>query len=95
MQRDNKLTHTLLTLLQELEASKQPGDTLVLVQPHYEEVQVPDGFKIDGYTGHQIDEQLRLMIADRLIVGSEAGIGIHFEHLTSARAGHAFLKNNK
>jgi len=80
-------------LLQEREASKQPGDTLVLVQPHYEEVQVLEGFKIDGYTGHQLDEQLRLMIADRLIVGCEAGIGIHLDRLTSA--GHAFLKNKK
>jgi len=92
VQRDNMLIHTLLTLLHEFEASKEP-ETRVLMQPHYEEVPVPNGFKIDGYTGHQIDEQLRLMIADRLIVGTEVAIGIYFDHLTPA--GHVFLKDKK
>jgi hypothetical protein len=89
MQPDANLIRALLVYLRAIEASKQPGDTLVLVQPHYEELQVPNGFKIDGYTGQQIDDHLRLMIAERLIVGREEGIGIHFDHLT--RAGHTLL----
>jgi len=84
MQRDENLVRTLLSHLQGIEASKQLGDTLVLVQPHHEAMDVPGGFKIDGYTGPQIDDHLRLMIAERLIVGQTEGWGIHFDRLTPA-----------
>jgi hypothetical protein len=89
MQQDTNLVKALLVHLQKLEASKEPGATLVLAQPHHEEMAVPNGFKIDGYTGEQIDDHLRLMIDRRLIVGRAEGWGIHFDHLTSA--GQALL----
>lgn len=89
MQRDANLVRALLVYLQGIEASKQPGDTSLPVQPHYEDVAAPGGFSIDGYTGQQIDDHLRLMIDERLIVGQELAIGIHFDHLTPA--GHAVL----
>jgi hypothetical protein len=89
MQRDANLVRALLVYLQGKEASKQPEE-LVLVQPHYEEVAVPDGFSIDGYTGPQIHDHLCLMINEGLIVGQEVAIGIYFDHLTPK--GRALLK---
>jgi hypothetical protein len=89
VQGDVYLIYALLTYLRKIEASKQPGDTLVLVQPHHEEMAVPNGFKIDDYTGQQIDDHLRLMIAHRLIVGRAEGWGIHFGYLTPS--GQALL----
>jgi hypothetical protein len=90
MQRDANLVRKLLAYLQGIEASKQPEEQ-VLVQPHYEEVAVPNGFRIDGYTGQQIDDQLKLMLRDGLIVGHEVGIGIYLDYLT--KKGHAVLNN--
>lgn len=89
MQQDANLIKALLAYLQGIEASKQPEEQ-VLVQPHYEEVAVPNGFGIDGYTGQQIDDHLRLMLRDGLIVGHEVGIGIYLDHLTAK--GRALLK---
>ncbi|WP_233875032.1 hypothetical protein [Paraburkholderia adhaesiva] len=92
MKRDAHLVRELLVYLRGIEASKQPGDTLVLVQPHYEEVAVPGGFRIDGYNGQQIDDHLRLLINERLIVGRAEAIGIHFDHLTVA--GQSFVEKS-
>ncbi|WP_186188065.1 hypothetical protein [Burkholderia gladioli] len=90
MQRDANLVKALLAYLQGIEALKKPEEQ-VLVQPHYEEVTVPNGFGIDGYTGQQIDDHLRLMLHDGLIVGQEVGIGIYLEHLT--KKGRALLND--
>lgn len=90
MQQDKNLIRALLAYLLEIEASKRPEEQ-VLVQPHYEDAAVPNGFRIDGYTGQQIDDQLRRMLRERLIVGLEAGIGIYLDHLTEK--GRAVLAN--
>ncbi len=82
MQRDLHLVRELLVYLQKIEASKQPGDTLVLVQPSSQTLNVTNGFSIPGYSGEQVDDHLRIMIAERLIVGREEGWGIHFDRLT-------------
>jgi hypothetical protein len=90
MQWDVNLIRALLVYLRGKEASKQPEE-LLLVQPHYEETAVPDGFSIDGYTGQQIDDHLRLMLREGLIVGQEVAVGIHLDHVT--HKGRALLNN--
>ncbi len=88
-QQDNELMLKLLSYLQAVEALMQPGDKQ-LVQPYYDKSWVPNGFKIDGYPGPQINEQLRLLIHDGFIEGEELPIGIFFDRLT--QNGIAFLK---
>jgi hypothetical protein len=86
--QDNRLIRELLIILSNIEASLQPGDS-VLVQPEIEGERVENAISVPGYNWSQIDSQLRSMCQRGLISSGSAqydapGIGIFFSCLTAS-----------
>jgi len=89
----DELKRKILAILKEIAESMQPGDSLRNCQPHYDEHYVPNGIKISGYDGYQIDHCLKLLLKEQYIEGQEIAIGIALNRLT--QSGYDLLNTKK